>query len=591
MEDKKRSSKRRVLKWIGIVLAVVILLAGGVALYFSAKWKPILTEKIKAGVYDGSDGLYRISFEDIHLNLLTGTAVLDSVKLTADTAVFERLKKTGRAPGHLFDVSLKNLKLSRTAILTAYFKKRIEMNAIVLNQPSVRVTRYKVVKQPDTSGGDRSLYQRISTVLKSVHVKAIQIIDADVDYINGDRAKKMNAIKHLNVTVKDLLIDSLSQFDTTRFYYTRDISFKLAGYTSSSTMYTMKVDTIRGSAANQSIVVKGFRMIPKYPDLAFTRKYKYGRDRYDLSFDAITLSGVDFGLLNSSGKLHVRKLKLGPARPKIFVNRELPPPPGLDKGRNFPHVAVRRIPIPTKIDSVVLNNINLSYTEYNPVSQKRGTIYFWDLKGDILNVTNDSIALVQNNHAVARLSAMVMKASKIDVRINFNLNDKDAAFSYSGKIGPMDMKILNPMAKNMGLVEIERGKMQGADFNINANLSGSSGRVNFYYTDLKVKLLKESENGEPEKKKGLLSFLANTLLIKNQNPDKGEAPRTAQVAFTRTPAASFFNMMWKSVFIGIRETVGLGVVPVKTPEQGLKKIKDKMEDRRKERADKKKKRD
>ncbi|WP_256002096.1 hypothetical protein [Pedobacter deserti] len=591
MEDKKRSSKRRVLKWIGIVLAVVILLAGGVALYFSAKWKPILTEKIKAGVYDGSDGLYRISFEDIHLNLLTGTAVLDSVKLTADTAVFERLKKTGRAPGHLFDVGLKNLKLSRTAILTAYFKKRIEMNAIVLNQPSVRVTRYKVVKRPDTSGDDRSLYQRISTVLKSVHVKAVQIIDADVDYINGDRAKKMNSIKHLNVTVRDLLIDSLSQFDTTRFYYTRDISFKLAGYASSSTMYTMKVDTIRGSAANQSIVVKGFRMIPKYPDLAFTRKYRYGRDRYDLSFDAITLSGVDFGLLNSSGKLHVRKLKLGPARPKIFVNRELPPPPGLDKGRNFPHVAVRRIPIPTKIDSVVLNNINLSYTEYNPVSQKRGTIYFWDLKGDILNVTNDSIALVQNNHAVARLSAMVMKASKIDVRINFNLNDKDAAFSYSGKIGPMDMKILNPMAKNMGLVEIERGKMQGADFNINANLSGSSGRVNFYYTDLKVKLLKESENGEPEKKKGLLSFLANTLLIKNQNPDKGEAPRTAQVAFTRTPAASFFNMMWKSVFIGIRETVGLGVVPVKTPEQGLKKIKDKMEDRRKERADKKKKRD
>lgn len=90
------------------------------------------------------------------------------------------------------------------------------------------------------------------------------------------------------------------------------------------------------------------------------------------------------------------------------------------------------------------------------------------------------------------------------------------------------------------------------------------------------------------KKKGFLSFLANKLLIEDANPTKGEAARSANITFQRTPAASFFNLMWKSIFIGMREIVGLDIVPVKTPEQSMEKIKNKKEERRKEKETTKK---
>jgi hypothetical protein len=154
----------------------------------------------------------------------------------------------------------------------------------------------------------------------------------------------------------------------------------------------------------------------------------------------------------------------------------------------------------------------------------------------------------------------------------------------------MDMVVLNPMTKNMGLVEIESGQMQGADFDIQANVKGASGIVHFFYKNLKVKLLKEGENGGIGKRKGFLSFLANSLLIENDNPSKGAAPRTARITFERTPAASFFNLLWKGVFIGMRETVGLGVVPVKTPEEAMEKIKDKKQERREKRETRRKER-
>ena len=599
--EQKKTGRYKVLKWIGGVLGVLILLVGIAAIYLSAKWKPLVTEKLKDAVHKGSKGLYQLNFEDIHLNLLTGSATLDSVTLLPDTAVYSQMRSKNLASANIYELRLAKLQINRVGILNAYFKKKVELNSIILDHPSINVLHFKVPKKPDTVKEERSLYEEISKTLKSIHVKAVKVVDADLDYIVGETGKPLNRVKHLDINVNDFLVDSLSQYDTTRFYHTRDISFLLKGYSSTGKdkMYTTKIDTISGSAAGKFLKIVGLQMIPLHPDLAFSRMYKYGKDRYDLKFDHINFTGVDFVKLNTDGALHADALSIGPAKVNIFVNRELPAPPGLDKARNFPHVALRRLPIPALIDTLKLRDLDVAYTEYNPMSLKRGTIYFQNFGGNVYNITNDSLQLLKNNHAIAKLHAMVMKTSRIDITMDLNLTAKDAAFSYKGSVAPMNMMVLNTVAKNMGLVQIESGKMQKTTFDIKANKNGSSGRVGFYYSDLKVTLLKDGELGEPTKMKGLLSFIANTILIKDDNPTKGEPARIADVTFQRTPAASFFNMLWKGVFIGMRETIGLGIVPVKTPEQAMKKVKEKVqetkeekkEERKKRRADRKKERE
>ncbi|WP_316817005.1 hypothetical protein [Pedobacter nyackensis] len=586
---KNESGKYRLRKWVIALLMLLIIGITGV-LVLMARWKPIISKKLKDGVYNRSFQLYKLDFSDMSVNLLTGSIALHEVSLIPDTAVYNNLKTLRVAPANIFGVKLKKLELNRVALLRAYFKREIEAKSIILDNPSINMTHYTVKKLPKEMMEDKTLYQLISNRIGSIDIKTIKIIDADFDYINGDNSRKLHAIKHLSINVNDFLMDSVSQFDTTRYYYARDIGFELTGYKSVSKdkMYTMKVDTIKGSALGKSIDITGLQMIPMYPDLEFSRKHTYGKDRYDLKFNRISLSGVDFALFDAKGELYANALTLGPAKVNIFVNRELPPPPNFDKVRNFPHVALKRLEIPAIVDTVKLNNIDVAYTEYNPISQKRGTVYFQNLSGNILNVTNDSTQLAKNNHAVANLSALVMKTSRINVQIDFNLTDKNAAFSYNGNVAPMNMQVLNPMAKNMGLVEIESGQMQKATFNINANAKGSQGSVHFYYTDLKIKLLKEGEEGMAPKKKGFLSFLANKLLIEDANPTKGKPARSANVTFERTPAASFFSLMWKSVFIGMRETVGLGAVPVKTPEEAMEKVKSKKEERQQKREDRKK---
>lgn len=586
-----QSGKKKLWKWIAGVIVVLFAIIAAVSIYFSVKWKPLLTEKIKEVVYEGSNHLYQISYKDIHLNLLTGSVRVDSILLSPDTAVFNAMRTKGLAPTHLFNVKLASLQLRRIGIYDVYFHKKIDMTDIILERPSINMIYNKVSKKPDTSKDERSLYQRISKTLASVRIKGIKIEDADFDYVSGATGTVLNSVKHLNVHVRDFLLNNTSGDDSTRFYYTKDVSFEMAGYHSLSKnkMYTMKVDTITGSATGKNIHIKGFKMIPMYPDLAFSRMLKTQKDRYDLNFERIDFKGVDFIRLNTDGELHAGSLTIDNAIAKVFMNREMPPGTG-NKSANFPHMALKRLPVQTTIDTLKLNRVNVAYTEYNPITQKRGTVHIDALKGNILNVTNDSSALARNHHAIAKLNAFMVKAAQLDIRIDFDLLSKNAAFTFQGNIGKMDMVKLNPLAGPLGLVQVESGQIHKIDFDVKANEAGSTGTMHLYYDNLKVQLLKEGEDGAPAKKKGLLSFLANTLIIKDANPSKGEALRTARINFQRPPGASFFNLLWKSVFIGMRETVGLGIVPMKSPEKGREAVVDKMKERKEKRQERKEKR-
>lgn len=576
-----RSGKSKIWQWIAAIIIVLIIILASISVYFNAKWKPLLRAKIGEVVYKGSKHLYTMSYKDIHLNLIGGTVTVDSILLAPDTAVFNAMKKTGTAPTHLFRVQLARLRLRHVSILSVYFQKKIEMNDIILESPSINMIYNKVLKKADTAKDQRSLYQRISKILRSVHINGIKIEDADFNYVSGTTGMILNTVEHLNFQVKDFLLDAHSGDDTTRFYYTKDVSFDLAGYHSLSKdkMYTTKVDSLTGSATGGYLHLKGFSMIPMYPELKFSRMLKTQKDRYNLTFNRIDFTGLDFMKLNVEGVLHAGALKIKDAEAKVFMNREMPPGHG-DKSGNFPHMALKRLPIETTIDTLELQHVNVAYTEYNPISQQKGTVHIDQLNGRVFNVTNDSLSLAKNHHAIANLNAFMIKAAQLDIRIDFDLLSANGAFTFKGNVGKIDMVKLNPLGMPLGLVKIKSGQIQKIDFEASANAKGASGVLHMYYDNLKVDLMKEGEDGKPAKKKKFLSFIANTLIIKDANPTPGKPLRTGKISFQRPPGASFFNLLWKSVFIGMRETVGLGIVPMKTPEESRKVVVKKMKKRK-----------
>ena len=78
------------------------------------------------------------------------------------------------------------------------------------------------------------------------------------------------------------------------------------------------------------------------------------------------------------------------------------------------------------------------------------------------------------------------------------------------------------------------------------------------YKDLYLEALKKN-NDKPGKikKRKLLSFIGNVLLIKNSNPSGGKAPRRETFGSERNDHQPFFSLVWKTIFIGVLKSIGL----------------------------------
>ncbi len=580
-------------KWIAGIVLFILLSVGGLAAYLNKQLKPMLTERIKETIKNSSESLYTIDFEDVTINLITGNVSFKNIVFKPDSIVYQALKRKGTAPRHLYKVEISSLIFNRVNPRKVYLNRELNMDALIINDPLIQVYFEDLKEKDEEEVPSKTIYQYVSKYLKSVHIGDIVLAYADFKYI--DRAPVIPdtiEVKDVNIKINDLLIDSSAQFDKKRFYYTNDVFVQVKNHTQQTKdgMYEVRLDEFSASTANQYLNLRGLKVVPLYPDITFSRKFKVQTDRYNMAFEEILLNSIDFKNLNVKRRLSANSLLIRGAAINVFLNRELPKA-NIDKGRNFPHVALKRLKLNTLIDTVRIENTTINYTEYNPKTASRGTLFFRGVNGTLLNLTNDSTALAKNNWARSNFSAMLMGKALLTLSINLNLTDPNARFNYSGSLGALNARDINPVLRPLGMVEIKSGNISKAIFSINGNNKTSSGKIQLYYTNLKVGVLAKEDDKVRLKKKGLLSLIANALLIRDNNPSLGEPLRVGYTSFVRTPDGSFFNMLWKSLFEGIKISIGLTAAKEKELIENFNTLKGSKPDRIERREERKEKRD
>jgi hypothetical protein len=221
---------------------------------------------------------------------------------------------------------------------------------------------------------------------------------------------------------------------------------------------------------------------------------------------------------------------------------------------NAPHLALQRLEFPVLIDTLTLKNFEVHYRELNPKSNQIGDAFFTNLNGTLKNITNDSVSLKKNNWCVSNFEMNFLGNAKIDLNLNFNLTSKIGEFNYKGTLGAASATSFNKLLEPIALVKADKGYFNKISFDVKANINGSHGTVQALYKDLKVSALVKEPDGSLGKD-GLISFLVNALFVTPNNPEEGEVARTSNFTYTHSPKRSFFNLMWKSIFTGIKDNV------------------------------------
>jgi hypothetical protein len=574
--------KRSIIKWVTSIILVVILLLSGAAYYLSKSWKPLLTQTIKNTVVDLSDSLYNVNFTDIRVNLITGSVYIDSIHIVPDTLKYQQLIKEGVAPLNVFDLKITHLGLKNTHPIKVYLNRKLDIDVIGITEPQLIVTYTKHKNQKEKPKDLRSPYEKIKTVLKSAKVGIISLNDVDFTYIDKSQSEpQITKVDKVNFRFNDVLIDSISQFDTTRIFHTREIKAELNNlkFPTADSLYYINIGHLSISSLDRNASILKMELMPRYKEMAFSQLFKRQMERYKLNFDSILIDKIDFPRLIEQRKIIAQKVSLKNGQLDVFLNRDKPHKL-IDKGQNFPHISLKRVNWDLYIDTVALRKININYTEYNPETQGRGTISFSELGGNILNITNDSLILAKQKHSNAYLHTNFLGKGYLKVHLIFDLIDQKGGFSYTGSLTNMPLSSVNSVSKPLAKVIINSGKINRMDFDIKGNVNGAGGTVKINYEDLNVVLMKK--DNESYKKMGFISMVANALLIKKNNPsNENEALRIAHPYYERPHTGSFFNLMWKVIFNGFKESIGITQKKEDDLKAKANKLKKALEDREK----------
>lgn len=522
--------------------------------------RPSIIAKIQQLVKDGSGGLYFLSIEKIEPNVLSSRVDIINATLTPDSGALNKLDKAGNLSDYLFKISFSSLHIDGLGLDDLLSKDHLKLKNILVTKPIIEVYHQKrIYNQRITVKNDNaSLYDLIMNKIKSFAVDKIEVIGGTI--IDHDLpAKAKYTFNDVSIKMNNVRLDSFTKFDKTRFLYAKQVEISTSNFASKTpdNLYFFKCGAILISTARNKFSVLQFELHPVGGKKQFENKLLARKEMYDIKIPQIKLSKINWWRLQNEKCIDAKQGMINNGICKVFLDRSLPF--RNVKQNNFPQQLLMRIPIPISISKMRLVNSNLYYSEYNPAMSKTGTIYINNINGSITNITNMQEKIKRNEWLTIKGSGIFMHKVPLTNGFQFNLaNFKTGDFTMDLDIRNMDSTILNPISEPMGEFMIKKGTIQRGIAHVKGNNFKATGNGLLLYKDLYLIGLKQ-KNNEPGKikKKSLLSFLGNLLLIKNANPSRDHQPRYQQFESTRGPHTTFMSLVWKTIYIGILKTIGL----------------------------------
>lgn len=563
----KKSWQKVLLGAFGLLLAIIIVAAYSINNY----WSPILADKLKTTVLNSTDSLYSVNFSNARFHFLSGKIVINDIELKPNIEIYNRKKKNHIAPNSLYNLQVKRLVITHIHPLNLYFTNKLDINKIVLSEPHLHVD-YEQNRDQDTVIKDKKTpYQLISKVLKAIHVQSIMLNDVKFKYVDHSVIKPDTLeFSQVNLSATDFLLDSASQNNKTRFLFSKDVSAELNNYEgiTYNNRYKYKIKQITFSTFSSQLNITGISFSPIQTNLDFFKNTT--NNRFTVQLDSLRLNNFDFKNYSKYHKLYASSLSLTNGKLDVVLNPRRRDTT-IDKTESIPQIALKKLKMDMRIDTIQVKKIGVYYTEYNAKTGQPGMLNFNNVSGRFLNITNNKTALQKNNIATAQIQAYFMNQGKLDAQFGFNLTDENAAFTFKGTLGAMDLKKVNPITMPLALIKISSGTVKKLDFDMHADKKIAKGTLTLLYNDLKISVLKSDDNGV--KKMGIVSLLANALVIKRNNPTENEPPRSSNIIYNRRKYSSIFSYMWKSVFTGLKESAGFDPLTEQTVAQKIKDFK------------------
>lgn len=549
------------MKKLFIVIACLAVVAALLFFFvFRKKHQPAVDQEIAKRlvllVRDGSNGLYNLEMDSLVADVIDSKLTVYKARLRPDTTVYDSLLLLRKAPPDLFDVQIDQFSIDDISPVDFLAAKEINLEKILLKHPVIRVIHRNVISDTVRDDSSKTVFQRIQDKVSKINVDTIRIEDASFTYDNRSK-KKISKIERVNFVASDFLLAEETQNDTSRFLFSKNCSIRVYDYSmvTNDKLYKFTFDNLIIETSRRLLVVNKLAFQPAMGATAFYKAVGHQQDRFDLKIDQVGISDIAWWSVLGEESLVVPRVTLNQLALDIYNDKSQKPDTRSKMGK-YPHQMLMKLAFGLKVDTITISNMRFTYNEKNPKTDQVGILYFSDVNGNIFNATNDSLTIKRKPMMQVDLRASFMRETPMHAKFSFNLaRERTGDFEVDVNLGKVSAKTINYLSIPLGSLKIDDINMKSLDCNIKGNNASSRGMVRFEYAGLKVAALKN--NGDTLKKRKFLSFLANTFILKSENPMKGKAVTVVYPTFTRDPQKSFFNLVWKTIFTGIKMTAGI----------------------------------
>jgi len=290
-----------------------------------------------------------------------------------------------------------------------------------------------------------------------------------------------------------------------------------------------------------------FSMIPTLSKDSFIAKQLFRKDYFSFKSGAVSIGPVDITTFIKDKTLNIGTASMDKFFFTDYKDKQLPFNAGIIKP--LPVNLLKKIPQLLSVDTVLLSNANVEYTEFNEKTKEAGTIPVKRMTVKLLNVKNYNIK--PNDSLSIQANGYLMDTAWIRLRVKESYTDSLGGFLMTLRMKPADLTILNPAIIPLASVKIESGFLDTLSMRAVGREYLSLGEMQMYYHDLKIRILKNGMEAKKTFLTRIITFLANSFVVKKNNKS-----RTGNVFYIRDRDKSAINYLIKIAMSGMASSVG-----------------------------------
>jgi hypothetical protein len=536
-----------------LLCLTLLLLTGGLIFWRNYKYS-LVNKKLDYLVTDKSNGLYQLNYKNLIIDEVLGNISAENVEMIPDSLVYQKLTDLKTAPENLFYLRIPKLIVTGVKTPRALLNKEISAHFIKVENAEIeiRLSSENKEKNGGFSAKMRSdLYHLLLGKLTSIKADSIVLENANLTVVD----LKSNAVRcraeGLSLRFSGVAIDSLIQNDSNRILFSRNLAIHCSQLEVpfKNMVYKLLINGFDFNTQTGHLHTDQFKWKPLLSETDFARSNKFAIDRIDIVIGSIDIWQINFQALTDQ-QLIADTVQISDASFRIFRDKSYPHD-SIERVHDYPQEAIMRLPFPIYVNKILVKESYVEYKEKNDQSDSSGKVAFFHVQATFANVTNLPAYIKQKNQMDLNFNASFLNETPFNANIQMQLNDRKGNFKIDARLGELNASSLNPLLKPMALAELDKGKISGLRYHLDATNTSGRGRLIIIYSNLSLKLLKKDEDKNKYKTK-LLPSIAAGFVLKDSNPQNGKT-RIGNVDYTRDIHRSIFNLMWKSLFSCIKQ--------------------------------------